>query len=136
MKQISQRQNESAIERSHERALLEQNKQEDAAHWDNEHRVQEQRKQKRLAYERDLLSQIDERRQSNNNSPNLHINKDYIQNIKQIKDLLAEEISLKESVIVPKTTGKRLIAQAPHAISVVGLHGQKATDARSQQAGG
>ena len=63
----------------------------DEEHWQNEQRLQEERKRKRIEYERELISQIDAKRNSTGNQ-NLHINRDYINNIKNIKDMLQEEI--------------------------------------------
>ena len=60
----------------------------DEQHWQNEQKLHEERKKKRLDYERELISQIDAKRNSTGAGSDLHINKDYINNIKSIKDML------------------------------------------------
>ena len=96
------------------------NKRLDAAHWENEHKVHEARKQKRLAHERELLEQIEARRQSAG-SGDLHINKDYISNIKQISNQLQNEITQQEAMVIVRTSGKQIIPQATNAFSAVGM---------------
>ena len=124
-KQMQQRRKESQIERSQDHAQLQINKKMDEQHWQNEKDVQEARKQKRLAYEADLIKQIEAKRNSQNGS-GLELNQQYIDNIKQIKDLLQEEVKIKESVVAPITKGKKHLGHnVPNAISVVGLHGNK-----------
>jgi len=61
-----------------------------------------------------LLRQIDEKRSNSVHTPiDLGLNKDYINNIKQIKDLLQEEIAMKERTVVPIVHQKRIIANHP-----------------------
>ena len=92
-RQMLERRDVTAIERRQDAAQMAINKRLDAAHWENEEKVHEARKQKRLAHERELLVQIEARRQSAG-SGDLHINKDYINNIKQIKNQLQDEITM------------------------------------------
>ena len=128
MRQMQEKRKESVVEKSLDAAQYEQNLKMDREHWDNEQRLNQERRQRRLNYEKELQTQIDEKRRGGagptGNSPvkELHLNKDYIENIKQIKDLLKEEINLKEAVVVPKTSGKRLIKHQQPSVSVVGLH--------------
>ena len=68
--------------------------------------MQADRRRRRLQYEKELVAQIAEQRVGRG-SPDLHINKDYINNIKQYKSALQDEIYKKESKVVPKSFGKK-----------------------------
>ena len=72
--------------------------------------MQDDRKRRRLQYEKELVAQIAEQRGSSG-SPDLHINKDYINNIKRYKSALQDEIYKKEGKVVPKSFGKKQISQ-------------------------
>ena len=94
----------------------------DQEYWDNEHRLQQERKQKRLAYEQDLIGQINAKRQEKSpEQKQLDINKDYIVNIKQIKDLLTKEINEKSKEVQPRIRERRHLGQGQGSVSVVGL---------------
>ena len=103
-----------------DQAQLQTSKKADQAHWDNGQRVQAERKRRRVEYEKELVAQINERRGSSG-SPNMHINKDYISNIKHYKSALQDEIMKKESKVIPKTSGKKLISQQPDSLAIVGM---------------
>lgn len=57
----------------------------------------------------------------------MHINRDYINNIKQYTSALQEEIMRKESRIIPKTSGKKLISQQQQdSLAIIGMLQSKA----------
>ena len=81
MSQITQRKNETQIEKSLDTAQLELNKKLDSEFWDEHSKQVEARRKKNLAHERELLSQI-EQKKNKSSSPDLHLNKNYISNLK------------------------------------------------------
>ena len=118
---MSQRRNESQIEKSQDVAQLVHNKRMDEEHWVREQKLQESRRERRVLYEKELVSQIEAKRKNSGSPSDLALNRDYINNIKSIKDLLQEEIQLKEAVVQPKTFGKKQLGHLlPTAISIVG----------------
>ena len=104
------------MERSNEAAQFRDNVRADEEHWEAQQKQKEARQAVKVAYERDLMDQIESKQGSRQEKQDLYINKDYINNIKQIKDLLQEEIQLKESVVHVKNSGKKIINSKPVAI--------------------
>ena len=104
---MNEKKNIGNIENLKDRAVLEQNKQEDLSHWEKEKLKNQSKREKALKNNQDLLEQIREKQAKK--PTDLNINKNFYSNVQKMQSQLENEIKEKEQVVGVKNSGKKLV---------------------------